>query len=141
MPAHHYPTLACDDLMRAIEVNRSDRGASDCRQTDNQQSICTPAEMIGPAMGTRIIQSDDLAALRVSRLHLRTLPLIALAARASQILGFAGSTSSDGHDVLDAQRAAREALIGTTIPTAMARIGKDLRGELNRIVVGNSSGG
>src|SRR6185295_19895683 len=88
MPAHQYPALACDDLMRSIEVNRGDCGPSGCCQADNKQSIFTPAEVVVPALGTRIIQFDHLAALRVWCLHLRPLSLITLAARAPQILTF-----------------------------------------------------
>jgi hypothetical protein len=80
MPADYDPALACDNLMRSIEVNRDDRSASDCRQTDNEQSVFTPAEMVVPALDTRIIQVDNLAALRVARLNLRPLALITLAA-------------------------------------------------------------
>jgi hypothetical protein len=55
MPPDYDPALAGDDLMRSIEINRGDRGASDCRQTNNEQSIFTPAEMVAPALGTGIL--------------------------------------------------------------------------------------
>jgi hypothetical protein len=105
MPAYQYPALACDDLMRPIEIQRSHGGASNSSQADHQQPIFAPAKMIVPVLGTRMIEIDNLAALGVSSLNLGALPLITLTARAPQIRALSWPTGCNRQDVLDAQRA------------------------------------
>jgi len=134
VPAYQDPALACNDLMGAIEIKGADCGASDCGQADYEQPIVAPAKMIGPTLGAGMIQINDLATFRIRSQNLGALPFIALTARAPKVHTFSRPTSCHGQDVLDAQQAAREALVGATVTTAMTGVGKNLRGKLNRNV-------
>jgi hypothetical protein len=83
VPADQHPALARDELVRAVEAECLDGGLPGRGQPDDEQPVIAPAEVIVPALGVRVVEADDLAALGVARLGLGALALIAVAARAS----------------------------------------------------------
>ena len=132
VPSYQNPALACDDLVWPIEVQRLDGRPSDRSYADNEQPVSAPAEMVAPALRARMIQAHRFASLQITGLGSDALALITLSARTPEILAL--SLPANGHrkQMLDAQRAPSQTLVGTTIATAMARIGKHLGHKLHR---------
>jgi hypothetical protein len=77
MPAHLYPAVTCFDNERVIHVEGSYSGPSHRGQAYDVAAMLTPAEVLLPALLTRMEQANLLACYGLRPLYLRALKLVA----------------------------------------------------------------
>ena len=79
MPTYQNLALACNDLVGPVEIQRLNRCPPTGAYSDNQQAIIALSEVVAPTFGTGIVETDDCAIFRITRLGLRTLSLVTIA--------------------------------------------------------------
>ena len=77
MPANLHPTVTCFDNERVIHVEGNYSGPSHRGQAYDVAAMFIPAEMLLPALLTRMEQANLLTCYGVRHLHLRALELVA----------------------------------------------------------------
>ncbi len=77
MPANLYPAATCFDNERVIHIESSYSGPPHRSQAYDVAAMLTPAEVLPPALLTRMEQANLLACYWVWHFYLRTLELVA----------------------------------------------------------------
>ena len=137
MKTHSHPQKTNMHHARTIHRQGFDGCPSYDRFAKGASAIVTPAEMLVPALPSRVKQSYAPACLRVPRRDLRTLCVVTHWARVAQVVRLGLSTQRPRHDVIDFEGFGAESLLQLTVFTAeLSSLGDELSKRLRDVCRG-----
>lgn len=103
MPASLYPKGSGKDELRTIQAKCSSGGPSHRCQPNNVQTICTPAEMLGPKLPIGVKDTGSQSRAGVYGSNAIALEHIAIPTSKAEVFDYCGAAKRLRDDVVNSQ--------------------------------------